>query len=74
MDKEENRIEELMVEYKEKFGEYPPKLPYNMSPTSEWFETLLILSIGTNEKINPDDLEKYIEANNIPYDIIEGEE
>ena len=68
---EEYNIIDLEVKYHEKFGELPPVLPYNLPPTSDWFETLLLLAINTNTKINPDDLKKYISKNNIKYDLVE---
>lgn len=67
-------LDELEMEYYDKFKEFPPVLPMMMSPNADWFLTLLELSIATNEKIKQEDVDRYIEKNNMKYDFVVNEE
>lgn len=64
-------LDELEMKYYDKFKEFPPVLPMMMSRNADWFLTLLELSIATNEKIRQEDVDRYIEKNNMKYDVVE---
>lgn len=66
----ENYLSELKMEYYDKFKEFPPILPMMMPQDADWFLTLLELSIATNEKIKQEDVDRYIEKNNMKYDFV----